>query len=146
VKIVMCMREDFIGQLEDLAVSVPQIMNRRFRLGGLDPKQAEAAIREPAALDDPRLRTHRFSYSAGAVAAILTFFARDERGETVMTGPSIRRVADHSGMVERTILPGKTPAAYGRNHRERSRRWKMRRIVGDLPSRTETFETRTARH
>ena len=116
VKIVMCMREDFIGQLEELAVSVPQIMNRRFRLGALDPVQADAAIREPAELDDPRLRTQRFSYSAGAASTILTFLrTKDDRGNTVLTesiDPSqLQIICQH---VERTILPQKTVGTDGR--------------------------------
>ncbi|MDF2732102.1 MAG: hypothetical protein K0S92_733, partial [Desertimonas sp.] len=116
VKIVMCMREDFIGQLEELAVSVPQIMNRRFRLGALDPVQAQAAIREPAELDDPRLRTQRFSYSAGAASTILTFLrTKDDRGNTVLTDsidPSqLQIICQH---VERTILPRKTVGTDGR--------------------------------
>ena len=113
VKVVLFMREDFIGQLEELAVSVPQIMHRRFRLGALTPEQAQAAICEPAALDDPRLRTQRFSYSAGAASTILTFLrTKDERGKAVLTpriDPSqLQIICQH---VERSILPRKAAAA-----------------------------------
>jgi hypothetical protein len=148
VKIVMCMREDFIGQLEELAVSVPQIMNRRFRLGALDPVQAEAAIREPAELDDARLRTQRFSYSAGAASTVLTFLrTKDERGETVLTDsidPSqLQIICQH---VERTILPRKSAGADGRieiTESDLGGAEGLRRIVGDFYRHVlETFDKR----
>ena len=86
VKFVLLIREDFLGQLEALAVEVPQIMQHRFRLDGLSPDQACVAIREPAAIDDARLRTRRFTYSAGAADAILTFLrTKEERGKEVLT-------------------------------------------------------------
>jgi len=131
------MREDFIGQLEALAVSVPQILQRRFRLGALDPEQAEAAIREPAALDDPRLRTRRFSYTAGAATTILTFLrTKDERGKSVLTDaidPSqLQIICQH---IERSILPGKpagTDGAIEISEGDLGGQDGLRRIVGDF--------------
>ena len=137
VKVVLCMREDFIGQLEELAVSVPQIMHRRFRLGALTPEQAQAAICEPAALDDPRLRTQRFSYSEGAASTILTFLrTKDERGKSVLTGavdPSqLQIICQH---VERSILPTKAARPDGVveiTEGDLGGQDGLRRIVGDF--------------
>jgi hypothetical protein len=137
VKVVLCMREDFIGQLEELAVSVPQILNRRFRLGALTPEQAETAIRDPAALDDPRLRTQRFSYSAGAATTILTFLrTKDERGKSVLTDaidPSqLQIICQH---VERSILPTKAAGPDGAveiTEADLGGQDGLRRIVGDF--------------
>jgi len=151
VKIVLCMREDFIGQLEALAVPVPQILQRRFRLGALDPVQAEAAIREPAAIDDPRLRTRRFAYTAGAATTMLTFLrTRDERGTTVLTDsidPSqLQIICQH---VERSILPGKAPNADGVieiTENDLGGQDGLRRIVGDFYRHVlETFDARDRR-
>ena len=109
VKFVLLIREDFLGQLEALAVEVPQIMQHRFRLDGLSPDQTAVAIREPAAIDDARLRTRRFTYSAEAADAILTFLrTKEERGKEVLT-PSIdpsqlQIICQH---IERVILPAK---------------------------------------
>jgi Novel STAND NTPase 1 len=137
VKVVLCMREDFLGQLEELAVSVPQIMHRRFRLGALTPEQAQAAICEPAALDDPRLRTQRFSYSAGAAFTVLTFLrTKDERGKAVVTDaidPSqLQIICQH---VERSILPGKSAGPDGVveiTEGDLGGQEGLRRIVGDF--------------
>ena len=109
VKVVIVMREDFVGDLEALVGSIPQIMTHRFRLDGLSPAQAELAIREPAQLSDPRLETPRFRYTTEAASTILSFLgAREERGRRVGSGtvdPSqLQIICQH---VERSILPRK---------------------------------------
>jgi Novel STAND NTPase 1 len=113
VKIVLIVREDSLGELEALAAHVPQIMRHRFRLDGLSPESAKAAIREPAAIDDARLITQRFSYTDGAAQAILSFLrAREVHGR-----PSLTRSIDPSQLqiicqhIERSIVPTKTGEA-----------------------------------
>jgi Novel STAND NTPase 1 len=109
VKITLIIREDSLGELEAMAEHVPQIMRHRFRLEGLSPEQAKAAIREPAAVNDPRLRTQRFAYSDGAAEAILNFLQAKE----VRQGPGLKRSIDPSQLqiicqhIERSILVGK---------------------------------------
>jgi Novel STAND NTPase 1 len=109
VKIVLIVREDSLGELEALAAHVPQIMRHRFRLDGLSPESAKAAICEPAAIDDARLITQRFSYTDGAAQAILNFLrAREVHGR-----PSLTRSIDPSQLqiicqhIERSIVPTK---------------------------------------
>jgi Novel STAND NTPase 1 len=109
VKITIVMREDSLGELEALAQHVPQIMRHRFRLDGLSPDQAKAAICEPAAVNDPRLLTQRFAYSDEAAEAILDFLqAKDVRDR-----PGLRQSIDPCQLqiicqhVERSILAGK---------------------------------------
>jgi Novel STAND NTPase 1 len=109
VKITIVMREDSLGELEALAQHVPQIMRHRFRLDGLSPDQAKAAICEPAAVNDPRLLTQRFAYSDGAAEAILDFLqakdVRDRPGLTQSIDPcQLQIICQH---VERSILAGK---------------------------------------
>jgi len=107
VKFVLLMREDLLGHLEALAVDVPQIMHRRFRLDGLRPDQAEAAVREPAMLVDHRLITPQFTYTDEAVAGILGFLrTKEERDREVQTStvdPSqLQIICQH---IERSIVP-----------------------------------------
>ena len=121
-----CIREDFLGQLEALAVQVPQIMQRRFRLDGLSPDQAIAAIREPASIDDPRLRTRAVHVQRGRGRRDPRVPAHRGVDRVGSTLPGDRPVAaaDHLP-AHRTI----DPAAQGgvrrdvdRDHRERPRR------------------------
>jgi Novel STAND NTPase 1 len=109
VKVTLIVREDSLGELEALAAQVPQIMRHRFRLDGLSPEAAKAAIREPAALNDSRLTTRRFSYSDGAVEAILNFLrTREVRGRPALTrsiDPSqLQIICQH---IERSIVRNK---------------------------------------
>jgi len=109
IKVVLVMREDSLGELERLASDVPQILQHRFRLEGLDPEQAMAAITEPAQVLDPSLRSGTFKYQEEAAATILEFLrSRQERGRTVTSRfaepPQLQIICEH---IERTILPGK---------------------------------------
>ena len=137
VKFVLTIREDFLGHLEALAPHVPQIMQCRFRLEGLGPDRAEEAIRDPAAVDDPRLATPRFGYSPGAIDSILTFLrTKDERGSEVLT-----RFVDPSQLqivlqyIETTIVPRKAMAQDGPvevTENDLGGRLGLERIVGDF--------------
>ena len=114
VKFCIVIREDALGQLEALADDVPQIMQNRFRLGALDPAQAERAIREPALVDDGLLDTPPFAYSEEAARHILDFLQETESAATLQLAEAS---ADHSvdpsqlqivcQYIERRVLPTK---------------------------------------
>lgn len=110
VKIVLALREDSLGELEALSTHIPQIMRNRFRLQGLKLEQAKRAIVDPAAADDPRLKSQRFTYTERAADLLLEFLrTRHVRGEAQLAAsvdPSqLQIICQH---VERTILPRKT--------------------------------------
>ena len=120
VKFVIVIREDALGELEALADDVPQIMQNRFRLGALDAKQAESAIREPAMVEDGLLDTQPFRYSEEAAQHILDFLQETERD--AMQGiaeANMARSVDPSQLqiicqyVERRVLPDKGIAPNG---------------------------------
>ena len=75
IRVVVAMREDFLGSLEQLAASVPQIFQTRMRLEALTTSQATAAIVEPAAVDDPCFSTEPFTYSDECLHDILEYLA-----------------------------------------------------------------------
>ncbi len=107
VKIVLIIREDFLGELEALAADVPTILAHRFRLDALHPDQAKAAICEPAAVDDDRLASPRFRYTDPAAQAIVEFLgARQAHGRAARSGMidpcQLQLICQH---VERAILP-----------------------------------------
>ena len=120
VKICIVIREDSLGELEALADDVPQIMQSRFRLGALDPAQAESAIREPAMVDDGLLDTQPFHYSEEAAGDILDFLQETERAATLgVADAGMVHSVDPSQLqiicqyVERHVLPDKDPPATG---------------------------------
>jgi hypothetical protein len=73
VHIVLSLREDCLGLLEDAAEHIPQILDARFRLAPLDRHAAQEAIVRPAAVTDPGLETKPFAVERTTVDAILDF-------------------------------------------------------------------------
>ena len=123
-------------------------MHNRFRLEPLRPDQAEAAIREPAMLDDPRLRLGEFKLHARRPTDLILDFLRtkEERGEDVHTPiPSIRRscrssASTSSGRSCRTSSRRPDEVAVRDRRRGPRRRQGLDRILGHFYQRTlQTF-------
>lgn len=112
VKFVLVIREDALGELDALSADVPQVMRSRFRLGPLDPVQAEAAVLEPAQLDDARLASQRFEYTEAAAREILEFLRTEkQRGSTrLATAVDPSQLQIVCQYVEQAILPDKVAA------------------------------------
>ncbi len=119
--------EDSLGELEALADDVPQIMQNRFRLGALDPKQAEAAIREPAMWRTAGSTRSRSGTAKRPPQQILDFL-QDTEGDAMhgIAVANMARSVDPSQLqiicqyVERRVLPRQGHRA-GRRGRSRSK-------------------------
>lgn len=76
VKVVLSLREDYLGHLQELTAELPQILDNRFRLAPLDREAARRAVIEPAKqAQGGGLGTPAFQYSDAAVTEILDFLA-----------------------------------------------------------------------
>jgi tetratricopeptide (TPR) repeat protein len=74
VKVIISLREDYLGTLQELADEVPQILENRFRLTAMSPEQAHPAVVEPPLLPQGELfATRPFSYEDDAVDKMLAF-------------------------------------------------------------------------
>ncbi len=71
--VVLSLREDFLGLLEEASDRIPQILDRRFRLAPLDRDTAAEAITRPAELNLPNLATKPFRLDPDVVPAILDY-------------------------------------------------------------------------
>jgi len=81
VKLILSLREEYVGGLEDLAPNVPAIFEQRFRLAPLGKAVARSAIIEPAKLDRADLfKTRPFRYQDTALDDMLEFLA-NRQGE-----------------------------------------------------------------
>ena len=76
VRIVLSLREDYLGFLEEAAEHIPQILDARFRLAPLDLHAAEEAIIGPARVRDPGLETRPFALDHHAVTSILAYLSQ----------------------------------------------------------------------
>jgi WD40 repeat protein len=74
VKIVLVLREDYLGILQELTGKIPTILDQRYRLTAFDERQARAAMEEPARVEDEHLfNTPIFRYEANVISQMLTF-------------------------------------------------------------------------
>ncbi len=73
VKIILSLREDYLGALQELTTEAPQILNDRFRLTPLNRAQARLAVVEPAQFEAAEFFTQAFTYDDGAIEEILNF-------------------------------------------------------------------------
>ena len=89
VKVLLSLREDYLGQLEELSSAIPQILDTRFRLGPLFEREARQAVEEPGRLEDPRLETKPFTYAPEALDGICVFLSRRLPGQVVESKPYV---------------------------------------------------------
>ncbi|NIM15823.1 MAG: tetratricopeptide repeat protein [Candidatus Aminicenantes bacterium] len=76
VKIIISIREDYLGRLEEMSREIPDILRRRFRLLPLDCEQARQAITEPSQVQDESISASPFQYSPDAVDMMLNFLCK----------------------------------------------------------------------
>jgi tetratricopeptide (TPR) repeat protein len=76
VKILISIREDYLGQLEELSSEISDVLQNRFRLLALNRNQARDAIIEPSRFKDKQIRTANFKYNAEAIEMILAFLCK----------------------------------------------------------------------
>lgn len=90
VRVLVCIREEAIGRLQQLATKIPGVFGNRFRLVPLGPEQARRCIEEPAAIEDEHLLVRPFRYDPGAVDEMVSFLgaAESDDGTTAGIDPS----------------------------------------------------------
>jgi len=74
--VVLSLREEFLGMLDDAADRIPQIMDHRFRLTPLGRDDAVQAMQGPAAVADPALALAPFTLDPPFVDAVLAHLGR----------------------------------------------------------------------
>ena len=79
VRVVISLREEYVGTLQTLTDSIPGIFQNRYRLEPLSRGQAEIAITRPAHMDDEQtFRTLPFEFQVDAVDEILNFIESNQ--------------------------------------------------------------------
>ena len=81
LKIIISIREDYLGSLEEMSSEIPTILDKRFRLVPLKREQARKAIEEPARLED--VPTTRFLYKEDAREMIIDFCSKKAGGKVI---------------------------------------------------------------
>jgi len=89
LRIVLSLREDYLGFLEEATDWIPQILDHRFRLTPLSVEAATAALTGPAGIEDNALQTKPFSYDPETVSTIINHLSRRSTYLTSHTARSV---------------------------------------------------------
>ncbi|MGD2087832.1 MAG: tetratricopeptide repeat protein [Candidatus Aminicenantes bacterium] len=85
VKIVISIREDYLGMLDECSMEIADIFQDPYRLHALTREKAREAIINPSQLEDEMLKIAKFRYDERAVREILDFLCQQrERHGFVM--------------------------------------------------------------
>jgi tetratricopeptide (TPR) repeat protein len=84
IKILISVREDYLGALQEFVPAIPGILLNRFRLTGLSEDDARRAVTEPAGLvsGDVPFSTAPFAYKTETLDQMIAA-ARDEEGGSI---------------------------------------------------------------
>ena len=63
IRVVLSLREDFLGLLEEASDHIPEILDHRYRLAPLSYEMASKAITGPAAIEHGKIATKVFAWS-----------------------------------------------------------------------------------
>ena len=72
VKLIISLREEYVGTLQEIFSEVPSILSNRVRLAPLAREQAEQAVIKPS-LSEDAFRTRPFAYKENALNELLDF-------------------------------------------------------------------------
>lgn len=80
VRVILCLREDYLGALQELAADIPTIFDDRIRLSPLTEQQAQRAICIPASLaqnaaTNGQFKSPPFDYTDDALTEIIDFLS-----------------------------------------------------------------------
>jgi tetratricopeptide (TPR) repeat protein len=89
LKMVVSMREDYLGEIEAVAAEAPQVMHNRFRLTALTRAQARCAIEAPADLEGDGIPGRRFRYDPQAIEEMLDFLCERRNRSGVVKGDEV---------------------------------------------------------
>ena len=80
IHLVLSLREDFLGLLEEASDHIPEIMDHRYRLAPLSYEMASEAITGPAAIEHRKIATKVFGLEPTLVTSILDYLTRSATG------------------------------------------------------------------
>ena len=115
VKIIISIREDYLGYLDEMLAEIPGILNNRLRLLPLDAEQASEAIKKPAQADHESIGGVPFSFREETVKKILDFLCRrndmcEWKKPDEVESFELQLLCSH---IEERIVPEKTKSGEG---------------------------------
>ncbi len=76
LKLVISLREDYVGALQELFPEMPTILSNRVRLAAMTPAQARDAVVEPAQMDDDHFSTRTYRYHEKTINLLFSYLGK----------------------------------------------------------------------
>jgi tetratricopeptide (TPR) repeat protein len=73
VKVILSLREEYLGKLEEFSARVPDLFHERLRLSPLTPEEAREAIVEPARLPGDEWLSPAFGFEAACLDELVDY-------------------------------------------------------------------------
>ncbi len=89
IRVVLSLREDFLGLLEEASDHIPEILDHRYRLAPLTYEMASKAITGPAAIEARDASTRAFSLEPDVVTSILAYLTKSTAAARGSGGPHV---------------------------------------------------------
>ncbi len=89
IRVVLSLREDFLGLLEEASDHIPEILDHRYRLAPLSYEMASQAITGPAAIEHRDISTKAFRLEPEVVSSILDYLTKSTAGAPGPAGRSV---------------------------------------------------------
>jgi len=89
IRVVLSLREDFLGLLEEASDHIPEILDHRYRLAPLTYEMASKAITGPAAIEARDASTRAFRLEPDVVTSILAYLTKSTAGARGSGGPHV---------------------------------------------------------
>src|SRR5580700_1293086 len=89
IRVVLSLREDFLGLLEEASDHIPQILDHRYRLAPLTHEMASKAITGPAAIESGDISTRAFRLEPEVVTSILDYLTKSTAGPRAAAGQHV---------------------------------------------------------
>jgi|GEM_PF-3301062 len=89
IRVVLSLREDFLGLLEEASDHIPQILDHRYRLAPLSHEMASKAITGPAAIESGDISTRAFRLEPEVVTSILDYLTKSTGGPRASSGQHV---------------------------------------------------------
>ena len=80
IRVVLSLREDFLGLLEEASDHIPEILDHRYRLAPLTYEMASKAITGPAEIESTDASTRAFRLEPDVVSSILAYLTKSASG------------------------------------------------------------------
>jgi hypothetical protein len=114
LRIVLSLREDYLGLLEEAADQIPEILDQRYRLAPLSLEAAREALVGPARLEEPGFESLTFEYAPETLQLISSYLSRRRLSNAAQVAGDVEpfHLQLICQRVERLVVERKGPAGY----------------------------------